>query len=47
MKRQDERFSEEARRRTMYGLPSSVLVGLSQFAVFTRGWKLLVTIDEI
>lgn len=47
VKRQAERASEDARRKTMYGFRSSVFPGLLQILASTRGWKPSATIGEI
>jgi len=48
MNLQAERLSEEARRRRMYGFPTSFACARPlQVTVSTGGWKLSVMTDEI
>ena len=48
MKRQEERLSEEARRKEMYDPPlHPSLISLSRLLASTRGWAPSVTTDEI
>lgn len=47
VKRQAERASEDARRKTVYGFCSSIFAGLLQILASTRGWKPSATIGGI
>lgn len=47
VKRQTERASEDARRKTVYGFCPSIFAGLLQILASTRGWKPSTMIGEI